>query len=102
MKASEIGLSDDQFSQLIGIFKLVKQVNQVKVFGSRAKGNYRKNSDIDLALFGDSLDRFVISKLLLELDDSNIPFKVDAQIYTEINNDPLKEHIDRVGIKIYP
>lgn len=98
----EYGLSQAIYSKLCHIFKQQSEITQVKLFGSRAKGNYTDRSDIDLALFGGAIDRFTVARVLLDADDSDIPFTVDAQHYSDINNQKLRNHIDRVGVSIYP
>lgn len=82
------------------IFSKYPMIRQVKLFGSRAKGNYRENSDIDLVAVGE-IDRFTIANVLLDLDDTDIPYLIDLQNYSEIKNRRLVNHIDRVGVAIY-
>ncbi len=98
---NSLGLSSEIIETLVKSFSSLTQIEEVKVYGSRAKGNFTERSDVDLAVFGVEIDRFTISTLLLELDDSNIPYQIDAQNYADITNQKLKHHIDRVGISIY-
>ena len=96
------GLSKEVVAKLHQIFKTHPQIIQVKLYGSRAKGNYQEYSDIDLAVYGDGkLDRFIIADILTQINDSNIPYLIDIQDYHNIKNKNLIEHIDRVGIIIY-
>ncbi|NLJ78852.1 MAG: nucleotidyltransferase domain-containing protein, partial [Tissierellia bacterium] len=69
--------------------------------GSRAKGNYRNGSDIDLALLGKDLDLQYINRIHLDIDELYLPYKLDLVIYSRIENNDLIDHIDRVGIVIY-
>ena len=62
------------------------------LFGSRAKGNYRKGSDVDLAIEGD--ERWV-SYLLNE--EIHLPYFFDVINLQNISNEQLSEHIRRVG-----
>ena len=71
------------------------------IFGSRAKGNYRPGSDIDLALFGDGLDLDALGRITALLDESPIPYQVDVCLYDRIDNPALREHIERVGKVFY-
>lgn len=82
------------------IFSKYPMIHQVKLYGSRAKGNYRDNSDIDLVALGE-IDRFTIANVLLDLDDTDIPYLIDLQNYSELKNRRLVDHIDRVGVVIY-
>jgi len=68
------------------------------VFGSRAKGNWRENSDIDIAVFGEGVN---VGSLVAQLDELPMPYKFDIVDYNSINSCALREHIDRVGIEIY-
>lgn len=95
------GLTSEQLDVLTQIFKKHPKIQAVKLYGSRAKGNFHPRSDIDLVVFGDNIDRFLISELLLDLDDSNLPYAVDLQNYSDLKNQTLIEHIDRVGVQIF-
>jgi predicted nucleotidyltransferase len=85
--------------QIIGHYT---QVERATLFGSHAKGTATERSDIDIAIQGQRLDRFVIADIALSFDDSDIPLQIDLQNYSEIKNTALKEHIDRIGIQLYP
>jgi uncharacterized protein len=69
-----------------------------KIYGSRAIGNYRRGSDIDLAFSGPVNDAV---KLLGALDSLPLPYLFDVTHYESLRNQALKEHIDRVGVLIY-
>ena len=95
------GLTNEQLEILTQVFKKKPEVEAVKLYGSRAKHTFHERSDIDLVVFGAGIDRFLIAKLLLDLDDSDLPYTVDLQNYQELKNRALIEHIDRVGVVIY-
>lgn len=92
------GLSDGVIEKMQQVFAQFPNIEQVLVFGSRAKGNYKEGSDIDLALKGTALNLQTLQSLELKLDELYLPYKIDMVIYDTIANDALKEHIDRVGI----
>jgi uncharacterized protein len=71
------------------------------VYGSRANGNYRKGSDIDLVLFGDGLTEKVMSRLYWALDDLLLPYKIDLSLFSALKHPALIDHIQRVGIVVY-
>jgi len=87
---------------LENILKRFPAIEQVKLYGSRAKGTYNSRSDIDLVAFGQGIDRAVIAEVLMDLDDSDIPYLVDLQAYHDLRNPQLIDHVDRVGVVIYP
>jgi len=96
------GLSDRTLDTLYSIFGKYPGIRQVVLYGSRAKGNYRNGSDIDLSLKTD--DTFVRADLLRiagDFDDSDMPYFVDVSIYDKLSNPDLKAHIDRAGKILY-
>lgn len=95
------GLSEDVVNRINTVFKQYKQIDKAVIYGSRAKGNYKKGSDIDITLLGDALDYKLLMKIFDDLDELLLPYTVDLSIYDDIDNDKLKEHIDRVGKVFY-
>lgn len=95
------GLSDAILAELQQVWLQFPQIEQVKLYGSRAKGNFTARSDIDLAIFGQNINRHTLAAIALTLDDSNIPNMVDIHLYSDIKNPLLRDHIDRVGISLY-
>ena len=91
-----IGLSDKHIALIIDTLKSC-DVRRAVVFGSRAKGNWRYNSDIDIAVFGG----VNTPKLSAQLEELPMPYKFDVVSYETINHEPLREHIDRVGIELF-
>ena len=71
-------------------------VQDIIIYGSRTKGNYHPGSDIDLSVKGD-ISLSDLFKMKSELDELMIPYKIDLSSYNDINNQDLKDHIDRVG-----
>jgi predicted nucleotidyltransferase len=101
MTLHDTGLTTDCLNELQQVFANHPNVQMVKLYGSRAKGTFTERSDIDLVAFGDGLDRHQISRILMDLDDSNIPFLVDLQNYHGLKNARLIDHIDRIGRVVY-
>ena len=91
------GLSPKQLETIRGILApYACRITRVALFGSRAMGNYRQNSDVDLVLYGD-LEEECVDRLWTLFSESSLPFSVDVKGYELIRYPPLKEHIDRVG-----
>jgi len=76
-------------------------VEQAVLYGSRAKGNYKHGSDIDLTLKGAALNYRDLLDLTDALDELLLPYMMDVSLYAQIDNPDLREHIDRVGIVFY-
>lgn len=94
------GIYSNSFAVLQKIFSNHPNVSEVKIYGSRAKGNYREGSDIDLAIM-DKLEYSELHSIINEIEESIIPYLVDISIYRSLNSESLKEHIDRVGKVFY-
>lgn len=94
------GLYPNSYKEMQAIFQKYEAIEKVVIYGSRAKGNYKEGSDIDITLFGE-LNYDLIIKLKHEFEDSNIPYLVDISIYEDLQSETLKEHIDRVGKVFY-
>jgi len=98
----DFGLIESDLEYIIDAIKYFPIIEKAVIFGSRAKGNYKPGSDIDIAIFGKKITFDVLAKLhsMLE-DDSPMPYKFDVIDYTHLNHEELKEHIKRVGKTIY-
>jgi len=93
------GISKNAFDKIKAVLFSMQGVEQVILYGSRAKGNYREGSDIDLTVKGNlTFDDLV--KMSVNLDDLNLPWKIDLSLYRQIENRDLLDHINRVGIAI--
>ena len=95
------GLPQYVIERLNTLFRAWPRIERVVLYGSRAKGNYRKGSDIDLCVEGDTLGMTDLLKLDAEIDDLLLPWKVDLSLRHHIDNPDLLAHLDRVGIPIY-
>lgn len=97
----KFGLSDDQIRQVQTILSKYPAITEAVVFGSRAMGNYKEASDVDVALKGDvTLSMVADVKYVLE-EDTYLPFFFDIIAYGIINAPKLKEHIDKYGEVLY-
>ena len=90
------GLPDKDLGAIRGVLREFSSIEQVLIYGSRAKGNARAGSDIDLVLYGNVSDA-ELSRLLSELDELNTPYLFDVIRYADIDSDDLRAHISRVG-----
>jgi predicted nucleotidyltransferase len=95
-----IGLPPSVLESLRSVFARHPKIEEVVLFGSRAKGNYRPESDIDLAVRGIA-DEHEVEALANELDELPLPFLFDVKSLDAIRNPALLEHVRRVGKAIY-
>ena len=100
--SKEFGLYEKSFSYLLESLKSIQEIERAAIFGSRAMGNYKNSSDIDLAIFGSLVNRQTVSTLSQKLNDElPIPYFVDIVDYNNLESVELKEHIDLVGVEMY-
>ncbi|MCK9402744.1 MAG: nucleotidyltransferase domain-containing protein [Chitinophagaceae bacterium] len=99
---NQFGITDKSFHLLINTFSKYPEVEQVIIFGSRAKGNFKKGSDIDLTIKGKKCNpqtALNISAIINE--ELPIPYHVDIIDYDTLRHKELKEHIDRMGMLFF-
>ena len=98
LTAEKLGIYPSSFQHLISALIATPGIQEVLVFGSRAKGNFQKGSDIDLAIKGNLTASEILDLKTLLNERLPIPYGVDIVVYDEKMDSSLKEHIDRVGI----
>jgi type I restriction enzyme S subunit len=91
------GLKKETIEAIRKVLARYSEVEKAILYGSRAKGNYRPGSDIDLTLIGEKLNLSTLQKIENELDDLLLPYKIDLSLHKQIQNKDLLEHIERVG-----
>lgn len=96
------GLDPDSVRNIKQAMEKIATIDKVILYGSRAKGNYRNGSDIDITLFGQGLNlNNSVYPLMDELDKLYLPYTFDISIFEHIDNEDLIEHIQRVGKVFY-
>ena len=103
MKPNELsfGLNSKTIHSIHAVFKQHPEVQKAVLYGSRAKGNYKNGSDIDLTLIGTALNYRLLQQISLEQDDLCIPYHLDLSILAEITNPDLLDPIQRIGVTFY-
>ena len=101
MNATLIGLSEQTIEKIAGVLARHPKVEEAILYGSRAKGNFKNGSDIDLTLVGAGLTYRDLLALTGELDDLLLPYTIDLSIFHQLEHPELVDHIQRVGIPIY-
>lgn len=94
---NKFGLSAKTIETINSVFSKYSKIEKINVYGSRAKGNYREGSDIDLVLTAPTLTTSDLLKIENELEDLMLPYKIDLSLFHQIENPDLIEHIKRVG-----
>ncbi|MBE0507206.1 MAG: nucleotidyltransferase domain-containing protein [Marinospirillum sp.] len=98
----QTGLSSKDLALIRQAAEACPEIEQLVLFGSRAKGNYRKGSDVDLAVMGSKVTYETITQLADQLNEElPLPWFFDVLDYNTLTEPALKEHIDRVGLVVF-
>ena len=96
------GLQPQELGSIIKAAEGFPEIEEIIIFGSRTKGNFKKASDIDLAVKGKNVTDITVKRLNSRLNEElPLPYFFDVIDYKSINNPDLVEHIDRVGNLLY-
>lgn len=96
------GLDEHIIYEIISVFEDYLSIEKATIFGSRALGNYKPGSDIDIALYGSNLTINDCLKISAKLNESlPIPYHFDIVNYLTLKNLSLKFHIDTEGKILY-
>lgn len=95
------GLKSEALEKIQSVLIAFPEVEKCVVYGSRAMGNYRHNSDIDLTLVGKKLSLTELFRIENELDDLLLPYQIDLSIFHQIDNPELINHIEEQGKTLY-
>lgn len=95
------GLEQHIIDTIISVFEANSKIDKAYVFGSRAKGNYRTNSDIDIAIKGFDIGFDDVLKISSAFAEKGMQKSFDLVDYSSIKEPALKDHIDRVGVEFY-
>lgn len=101
MKTDIYGFADEERKWMNSIFSSIPHIDKVILYGSRAKGNFREFSDVDITLLGDELTHDDLLDLYDKLYDSDLPYNYDISIFSKLEDADFIDHIKRVGKIIY-
>lgn len=95
------GLDAATIHKIQDVLSQFPEIEKALLYGSRAKGNYRPGSDIDLSLIAETLTADRLLQLENRLDDLLLPYQFDLNLFHALQNPALIEHIERVGKIFY-
>lgn len=95
-----MGIRQDLWTKIYDTINDFENIQDIIIYGSRAKGNFRKFSDIDLTLVGEGLVHTDLFTILDRLEDLNLPFEIDLSLLSEIDNPQLVAEIQEHGISL--
>jgi predicted nucleotidyltransferase len=95
------GLTDRTVAQIHEVLARYPEVEKAMLYGSRAKGNFKPGSDIDLTLLGADVTQKILGQIQGELEDGLLPYRFDLSIFSQITQTDMIEHILRAGVIFY-
>ena len=95
----KIELKPEYRRRIIEILAANPRVERVVLFGSRARGTARPASDVDLALYGKDLTLADLAALQAELEETDIPQRIDLVLAEAIDNPSLRDRIETEGVE---
>jgi len=95
------GLKDETVAAIHAVFARFPAIEEVVLYGSRAKGAFKPGSDIDLTIREHGLSFDDLLCLENQLDDLLLPYKFDLSLFRQIQHAALIDHIQRVGVPFY-
>lgn len=101
LTGGSFGLSRAVIDAINGVFSSYPAIQQVILYGSRAKGSQRPGSDIDLAIVAPALGEQQLPEIETRLDELSLPYTIDLSLLHTIRNPALVEHVRRVGVAFY-
>ena len=93
-------LTGMELSLILDVFGRHPEITSAKLFGSRAKGTHKPGSDVDLAVWG-NVDALGAEAIAAELDELPLPYRFEVKAFDLISLPDLRQHIERVGIRVY-
>ena len=99
-KEKGIHIDEKILSELRHIFKKYP-IQKVLLFGSRARGDFKKTSDVDLAVFSENISDREFNLIVDEINEIDTPLSFDVVHFEKLKKDSLKEKILKDGVLIY-
>lgn len=87
--------------QLEEIFNKYLEIDKVLLFGSRARGDNKYNSDIDLCIISESLSHLTLAKIIMDISEIDTHLSFDVLAFNELSKEELIKNILREGLVIY-
>ena len=94
-------INDKLLEDLRYIFIKYSEIDKVILFGSRARGDNKVNSDVDLCIFGEGITHLVYAKVTMDIEELNTPLSFDVLNFNELSKNELIDNILSEGVDIY-
>ena len=101
LREEKTGLLELEINDILLCAKRFNCIEKIILFGSRAKGNYKQGSDVDLAVFGSKVGYCVINEFSYLLnEESSLPYFFDVINLSSIQSKALLFHIEKYGLRL--
>ena len=98
----DFGLDEKIIISIKNVLSKYPEIDKACIFGSRARGDYKSTSDIDIVLYGNNLTHTLNSKIYYDLEDLYIIYKIDLINFNTLDdNYKLKQNIINEGVEFY-
>lgn len=87
--------------QLEQVFNKYLDIDKVLLFGSRARGDNKYNSDVDLCIIGEFLNHLTLAKINMDISEIDTHLSFDVLAFNELSKEELIKNILREGVVIY-
>lgn len=99
---NNFGITKNSLRIILTELTRYRDIEKVSIFGSRAIGNYKRGSDIDMVIFGCDMAQDSLNELRIRLNEElPLPYHFDVVHYESLADENLKEHIDRFAMTFY-
>ena len=95
------GLREGIIDEIVNVISKYEEIDKAVVFGSRARGDYKKTSDIDLGIFSSNISSTKLNLLRDNIDTLDIIYKVDVVHFESLNKEGIIKNIKSEGVIIY-
>jgi len=96
----KFGLTDEDIAAIVDVLRACPDVTEALIFGSRALGRHRPESDVDIAVRGRIASQ-QIAELRGALDRLPLPWLFDVVALATLSDRAVKQHIERVGRPLF-
>ena len=99
---TRFGLEQNILDKIIAVLRDHPNIERAVIYGSRALGTFKPQSDIDLAVFASRMDVGEFARLRFEINELPIVFKMDVVHVEGLENESLRAKIVAQGFEIFP
>ncbi|WP_027340617.1 nucleotidyltransferase domain-containing protein [Halonatronum saccharophilum] len=95
------GLKEEVVEEIVRVIGQEEKIEKAVIFGSRARGDWRKGSDIDIGIYAKGMDSKDFNLLRDELEQLDIIYKIDVVDVYGLSKERLVDNIEEEGKAIY-